>query len=450
MAKGPFQTFTSSLTGLFRLFGSLLFCLMFAGLSPSAYGQSAPRLPISAPPALAGIIAEALESNQAIKALDAETKAAKNRIVSAGALPDPKIGLAALNMPADSFRFDEEPMTQKQIAVEQTVPWLSKLDLKSETMAHNARMKRAELASARLILARDIANTYYEMGFVARSQEINSRLMNMVRRLRRAAQSRYTVGKGLQQDIFQADVELSQLRDEAIRLEDRRQTLENRINELLNRSPYQPVDPPENLGAPEFKLGVNRLKETVLSVNPELEALKAASRRARSNAELAEKAYYPDFNVRLAYGQRDEDFNDRDLPDFFSAAVMMDVPLWHRSKQSKELAAARHQLQSAENRYAALKRRLPHQINSIITEIKNTRKRYQLYTNKLIPQAEQWARAARDGYSTGKVAFDTMIDARMRLLRYERTASRLKFSVYQKRADLEALIGGPLATEAAD
>ncbi len=423
-----------------RILGGLL----VIGLCAAGYGETEASPPISAPPALARIIAEGARNNQFLKALEAEVEAAKERIVSAGALPDPKIGVAALNMPTDSFRFDEEPMTQKQIAVEQTVPWLSKLGLKSEAMSKNARLKAAELTSAKLSLARDIANDYYEIGYVTQSQKINAKLRKMVRRIRRDAESRYAVGKGLQQNIFQAEVELSRLQDEAIMLENRRQTLVDHINALLNRKAYQPIEPPENLPAPDFALNISQLKQTAFSTNPDLERLKAGAERAQADLKLSQKAYYPDFNFRLAYGQRDEDFSDRDLPDFFSAAVMIDIPVWHRTKQAKEFAAAGHQLRSAENRYTDFKRRLPYEIKTLAAEIEDTLQRYQLYVNELLLQAEQWARSSLDAYEVGKAPFDTMIDARMRVLRYKREASRLKFTIYQKRADLEVLVGKPL------
>ncbi|MFP4533654.1 MAG: TolC family protein [Desulfobacterales bacterium] len=422
----------------------LVMGLIIVGLYFAAHAEPAISLPISAPPELDRIIDEGLSNNQSIQALEAEVQALKERTESSGALPDPKVGIAALNMPTDSFRFDEEAMTQKQIAVEQTVPWPAKLDLKSETVAQNARIKAAELASARLSLARNIAEAYYEIGYVAQSQEINAKLMDMVRRIRRDAENNYSVGKGLQQNIFQADVELSRLRDEAIMLENRRGTLPDRINALLNRATYRPVDPPTKLPQPDFNLSINQLKQAAFSANPELEGLKSGTDRARAEIKLAEKEYFPDFNFRLAYGQRDEDFTGRDLPDFFTAAVMLDVPLWHRTKQSRDVAATSHQLRSAENRYTDLRRRLPHQINTLVSEIEDTRQRYQLYHDELISQAEQWARSALDAYEVGKVPFDTMIDARIRLLRYERDASRLKFTIYQKRAALEALAGQPL------
>lgn len=65
-----------------------------------------------------------------------------------------------------------------------------------------------------------------------------------------------------------------------------------------------------------------------------------------------------------------------------------------------------------------------------------------MYTQELIPQSGQWARSALDAYQVGKVEFDTMINARIRVLRYRQEASRLVYTAYQKRAELEALIGG--------
>ncbi|MFP4158769.1 MAG: TolC family protein [Desulfobacterales bacterium] len=188
------------------------------------------------------------------------------------------------------------------------------------------------------------------------------------------------------------------------------------------------------------------MAESALAGNPDLKGMQAAIRGAEAETRLAEKDYYPDFNIRLTYGQRDEDRTGRDLPDFFSAAVAMDIPLWHKSKQSREVAAASENQRSARSRYHDLKTRLPYRISSLAAEIKDSRRRYQLYKNELIPQAGQWARSALDAYEVDRVEFDTMIQARIRVLNYRREASRLFYNIYQKRAELEAWIGGAAQT----
>jgi hypothetical protein len=49
----------------------------------------------------------------------------------------------------------------------------------------------------------------------------------------------------------------------------------------------------------------------------------------------------------------------------------------------------------------------------------------------------------------GKVEFNTMINAKIRVLRFERQAQRYLYSVYQKRAELEEVLGSSLETESA-
>jgi len=48
----------------------------------------------------------------------------------------------------------------------------------------------------------------------------------------------------------------------------------------------------------------------------------------------------------------------------------------------------------------------------------------------------------------GKVEFNTMINVQIRLLRFELQADRYLFQIYQKRAELEEVLGGPLIEHA--
>jgi hypothetical protein len=62
----------------------------------------------------------------------------------------------------------------------------------------------------------------------------------------------------------------------------------------------------------------------------------------------------------------------------------------------------------------------------------------------LLVQSEQWARSSLAAYEGGRVEFNTTINAQIRLLRVELQAKRYLYSIYQKLAELEEVIGGPL------
>ncbi len=146
----------------------------------------------------------------------------------------------------------------------------------------------------------------------------------------------------------------------------------------------------------------------------------------------------------MAYGQRDDDPTGRDRPDFFSGTVTINVPLWAKSRQNKKLAASKKSHEAAIKSFRNLAESLPYQVDALATEINNTQKNYKLYVDALLVQAEQWARSSLAAYEVGKVEFNTMVSAHIMLLRAELQAKRYLYSIYQKLAELQEVIGGPL------
>ena len=421
--------------------GSLLTALLISVGSP-VIGSTAS--PIWAPPDLARLIEEGIGQNKEIKSLEDRVESLEKEIPFAGSLDDPRLGFAVLNLPTDTFDFDQEPMTQKQIFIAQKFPWFGKLDLRTRRAALQALRQQAILDARRLELARQIAVAYYELGYSAASLQINARLTDIVNQLLAVAETRYATGRGLQQDVLQAQVELSKLLDEKITLEKTRRTLEDRINELLNREGFAPVQPPGNLKFPDLQLDVEDLRKKALEENPGIRVRQAQTDIAAVEIELANKEYWPDMDFKLAYGQREEDRTGRDLPDFVSGSVTMNIPLWQKNRQDSKLAAVKKDHQAAVNFYRSLVESLPHRVNALVTEIRDTQKNYRLFSDALLLQTEQWASSSLSAYEVGELEFNTMIGAQIRLLRFELQTINYIFRIYQKRAELEEALGGPL------
>jgi outer membrane protein TolC len=309
-----------------------------------------------------------------------------------------------------------------------------------------AREQQAMLEVKQLELARKITVAYYELGFVAINLDINEKLTELLSQLLRVAETRYGSGEGLQQDVLQAQVELSKLLDKKIILEKHRRTLRDQINEFLNRERFMSVAPPVEIRYPALTLDFQALKEKSLKNNPWLQVRQSEIGQSEAEVELAKKDYWPDMDFKVAYGQREEDFTGRDLPDFFSATVTVNLPLWAKSRQNKKLAASKKGQEAAIKAYRNLFESLPHRVDALATEIGDTQKNYNLYIKALLVQSEQWARSSLAAYEVGKVEFNTMIKAQIQLLRAELQAKRYLYTIYQKLAELEEIIGGPLET----
>jgi outer membrane protein TolC len=107
------------------------------------------------------------------------------------------------------------------------------------------------------------------------------------------------------------------------------------------------------------------------------------------------------------------------------------------------LAASKKAHDAAIKSYRNLAESLPFRVDALVTEIRDTQKNYNLYADALLVQSEQWARSALSAYEVGKIEFNTMINAEIRLLRNELRAKRYVYTIYQKLAELEETIGGP-------
>ena len=431
-----------------RLTAFLLFFLLFSLIArPSARaGQKLQELPLTAPPALAALVAEGLANNQQLQSQRSEINALRQAIPAAGALDDPQLGVALLNLPVDTWRFNQEPMTQKQVRIAQKFPWFGKLDLKTRKAVLAAKIAEVRWRGERLALARRIVTAYFDLAQAVRGDQINARLMDLVKRLLRSSENRYAGGMGLQQDVLQAQVQLSRLTDEQNELADRRRTQNRKLNALLDRPAYQAETPVVRMPLPAMNLDSRRLQALALNRNPEIVARSLAVERAAVAVDLARKALYPDFNVSLSYGFREDDRLGADRPDFFSAGVNLNIPLYQNRKQTPLLEAAAAGRKAAAEVLRDLQLSMPHRIESVNSAVRRLQASYKLYTGTLLLQAEQWADSAQTAYEVGKLEFNSLINARMQVLRFQLQADTYLYRLYQKRAELEELIGIPLPT----
>jgi cobalt-zinc-cadmium efflux system outer membrane protein len=433
-----------------RVKGFLLFLLLLSlmGRPPARAGQEMPESPLTAPPALAALVAEGLANNQELQSQRSGITALRDAILAAGALEDPQLGLALLNLPVDTWRFNQEPMTQKQVRIAQKFPWFGKLDLKTQQAVLTARIAEARWRGRRLALAREIIAAYFDLALAVRGDQINTQLMDLVQQLLQSSESRYASGMGLQQDVLQAQVELSRLVDEQNRLADRRRSQNRKLNALLNRPAFQAVTPVVTLPLPPMVLDFQRLEEMALSRNPEIVARSLAIEQAAVDVGLAHRDFYPDFNVNLSYGFREDDMLGAERPDFFSAGINLNIPLYRNRKQTPLLEAAAKRRQAAGLALRDLQLSLPHRIEIINSAVQRLQASYRLYTGTLLLQAKQWADSAQSAYEVGKLEFNSLINARMQVLRLQLQADTFLYRLYQKRAELEELLGARLSAAA--
>ena len=399
----------------------------------------------SKPSVLEKLIVDLVARNDELQSLREELAALEEEVPAAGALDDPRLGAGVANLPTDSFSFNEEPMTQKQLFLAQKFPWFGKLDLRTQRAVLAVVRQRAIIDVKAQELVKSLSLTYYDLGVTLEERRFNAELIQTVTQMLRVAEAVYASGRGLQQDVLLAQVELSKLVSEKIDIEKKQRVQVARINELLNRDAFIQAAPADQDDFLNLKLEADEMHDLALRYNPRLSVRQAEVDRAEVNIALARKDYYPDMDFSVRYGQREEDRTGRDLPDFVSASVTVSLPIYQHRKQDRKLTAALNRHQSAAKAYDNLANALPHQVDAILGEIRAIRENYRLFKSGLVAQTDLWSRSSLAAYEVGKLEFGTMINAHVRRLRFELQAEKFRFQAYQRLAELEALTGTALA-----
>ncbi|RMH84633.1 MAG: TolC family protein [Calditrichaeota bacterium] len=387
------------------------------------------------------LIQEALANNPDLRAAEQRWQASLARIPQAGALPDPTLSFNLLNLPTNSFVFNQEAMTGKQVALMQMFPFPGKLGIKTDIARAGAAIQKAQYEELRNQLIKNVKTTFYSLYLVDRSIDIVEKTTDALKEFVRITETRYTVGTGLQQDVLRAQVELSRMIDRSIKLRQKREALEARLNALLNRPAGSPVARTPELEFVPLSLGLDTLQALAQEYRPLLKAWQAALRQSEEQIRLAKKEYFPDFTLTLAYTQRELLQNGMGGADFLTGKVGLRIPLYFWRKQRKRVEETRLMASATRHQYQQVLNQVYADLDRLQEDVAQYARLVDLFRTGIIPQAIQSLQSALAGYQTDKVDFLTLITNQINLFNFELDYYRVLSEYYKALAELEAATG---------
>jgi cobalt-zinc-cadmium efflux system outer membrane protein len=385
------------------------------------------------------LIEEAIQNNPEILAQKKRWELFKEKIPQASALEDPMFGFGIISLPTN-FSFKDEDMTMKEFSLSQKFPFYGKRRLMGEMAGKEAEAVFNEIQEKVNRIIKDVKTAYYELSHVYRTTEVIQRNKKILEDFAKIAETRYAVGEGIQQDVLKAHVEVSKMVDELIMLGQRRKALEAKLIALLNRPPDSPMGEPEEFLYRTLSFTIEDLQKTALETNPTLKGMKKMIEAKEKAYDLAKREYYPDLTARFAYGQRDNgpDMNRRDM---LTGEVMINIPIFYKSKQERKAAEAKADIQATEAQYRAMKNEIQFMIADMASMIQRVERQVELYKTGIIPQASLQIGSAMSAYRVNKADFMTLLDSQMTLYKYE-LEYHLALTEYEKNvANLEAALG---------
>jgi len=366
-------------------------------------------------------VAVALQDNPNLAEMQSRYRALKEIPSQRGTLPDPVLSLNAMNLPTDTFHVGQEGMTQMQIGISQALPFPGKLALREQASEFDAQAAGYSAEETRVRLISTVRSSWWQLYYLDRSLAVVDSNQSLLRNFVQVARTKYEVADGLQQDVLMAQLELSKLIDQKIQLQAVRRSQATQLNLLMGVSPDAGVRLPEKVDENLPTLAAEQvLYQRAANHRPLLQQMASHVESAQARLSLAEKEYYPDFKLGLAYGERRGDHPNGDSrPDLLSVMFSVNLPLHTDRRQSSAVKQRSHELST--RRYAAEDQhgQVRAEISRAVIDYQRAGQQLSLFKGGIIPQAQQTVASMQAGYQVNEVDFLNLVASQVTLFNYQ-------------------------------
>lgn len=388
------------------------------------------------------LIVYAHAHNPALTASRLEAAAARERVVSATALPDPQVEIELMDVTNTMNAGRSASLLPGEVGtttlrVSQMLPFPGKRALRGEVADALVAGALADVVQTRIEIEAAIRRAYVAYYQAVDQARILDETIALNESLEALALSRYGLGLASQQEVLQVQGELTALRIEAVELVRRRAAAQASLNALLPRAPNAPLAEPLALPALPAPAALMTLIEQATQHAPVLARARSDLLAAEHSSALTYRDRYPDFGVSVANNR------PRGGRDSWDVMFELNIPLQQASRRARE-REAEYTRGAAEARRDAAEHRLAGAVGETHAALEARRGQALLIRDSLLPQTEAGLASARAGYETGSVGFASVLAAQQRVLNARFALLDAEVEAALSAADLEQLLGTPL------
>lgn len=374
--------------------------------------------------------------NPELRTLQAEAEAADARILPAGALPDPMLGLRLEGIDAD--RPNPLPGNVERVTydIRQRLPMWGKRKLARDIASQEAAGLHEVHSAVMLERLAEAEQAYVRYWHADAALQVVDRLVDLLTIIETVARERYALGLAAQQDVIRAQVVRSRMLSERIERVAVREEAVAQLNAGLGR----PVDAALNApsATPAISLPIDS-RDAGLAIlrgqsHPRLQAQNLMAGAANDALELQQRQRLPDLTVGLGLMQQGSRL------DGYELMFEIEIPFQRAALRAREREASLRR-DAARARVEQTLRSLEGHFGEAWARWSSAQARQRLYRDTLLPQTEANFSSALASYRVGEVDFATLLEAleawqgadlsRLDALRDELTGA----------AELRALIG---------
>jgi outer membrane protein TolC len=324
--------------------------------------------------------------------------------------------------------------------VEQEFPWKGKRDARAAAAATAVAATTASRQVRALQIREAVRVSYADLALARAAAGVFEAQAGVLRRMADVAEAKYAAGRGPQQDVLKAVLELSRLQEEALMADESERMAQARLNGLMNRRPDTPVGPVDALKELPAVAESAVLQDQALAAHAELRAMDADLSMSKADATMWKAEQKPDLMVRGGYMVMPG------MTDALTASITISWPdaPWSKGRYAAQTAMADARARTVHSRRAAVELTLRQMVHEAAIRVSTARQRTALLRTTVLPQARQALEVSLASYQTDRLDFIALLDNQRALAQAELDLQRALAALTRAHAALESAVGTPL------
>ncbi|PYL27162.1 MAG: TolC family protein [Verrucomicrobia bacterium] len=388
------------------------------------------------PTALRELIQEAEEKNPQIAASFHTWQASRNVPKQASALPETQFSVQQFSVgsPRPFAGYSNSDFAYIGFGASQDIPYPGKRRLRARVAEHEADSMEAQTDSMRRTVVANLKMLYFHLAYIQQTLGVLQRSDALLTQVQEAAEARYRVGQGNQQDVLKAQLQHTKILQEIAHHHQEEGLLEAQIKQVLGRSQESADIVAESLTVRSLPYAAAELLQRARDQNPDVHSKQASIRQQETQVELAHKNFRPDFNVGYTYEHTASQFKD-----YYMASFSVRLP--NRGRQRAALAEAEQSQERARQELDAESQRVLSEVQQQYVRAKTSEERLKIYSDGLVPQSEATFQSALSAYQSNRQDFESLLSGFLDVLNLDLEYRNELVEHESALAELERLTG---------
>ena len=350
---------------------------------------------------LQDLLAEALNNNPEIAAAQKRFEASRQRPTQVSSLPDPMVspGYNSSGRPWPGAGLGTDVTSNIGVMVSQEFPYPGKRKLAGDMAVKESEAEWQLYLQTKLGVVSRLKQAYFRRAYAFSAADVLSRNLDLLQRFLKITESRYSVGKAVQQDVFKAQTQIAILETKRIQIEREKRAREAEINSIVNRAPGSALGRPAELKPVDLPAALTGLYAAARENSPMLRRDEKMIQRAELSVNMARKEFYPDFTLNGGY------YNMGGMPPMYMFRADFKIPLYYFRKQRAAVTEQSQSLAQSRRTYEATNQGLHFRIQDDYLMAEASLKLVKLYDRAVIPQAGLALESSLSAYETGSIDF---------------------------------------------